>query len=140
MDKGTNRHKGRVLALQVLYACESRPGDDFINVYRDTVADSGLSERHIEYAYELTKRVIGSTEELDKSIEEHTQNWELSRVAIIEKNILRLAFAELKYFKEVPAKVVINEAVELAKEYVSPEAGRFVNGIVDGMYKKTRKK
>lgn len=139
METGNNRHKGRVLALQILYACESRPEDNFIDVYRDTIAESELSDRHIEYAFELSKRVIGNTTELDKNIEEHTRNWELKRVAIIEKNILRIAFTELLYFKEVPAKVVINEAIELAKEYVSPEAGKFVNGVIDGMYKKTRK-
>jgi N utilization substance protein B len=79
----------------------------------------------------LVEGVVANQEELDKLIRQHSEHWRLERMAAVDRNLLRLALYELLHVPEVPAKVVINEAVELAKKYGSEESGSFINGILD---------
>ena len=72
---------------------------------------------------------------LDTLITEKLDNWELTRVAVIDKVILRLALAEILYFEEIPPQVSINEAIELAKKYSTDRSGKFINGILDAIYR-----
>jgi N utilization substance protein B len=75
---------------------------------------------------------------IDKSIQERAANWEMKRMAAIDRNIIRLAVAEMTFFTDVPVKVVIDEAVELAKTFGSSDSGKFVNGVIDSIHKKSR--
>jgi N utilization substance protein B len=124
-----SRSRCRELALQVLYQAEylgHRQGE-VIRFYRH------FRERDQVPAY-LTKLVEGVAahqEELDALIRQHSEHWRLERMAAVDRNLLRLALYELLHQSEVPAKVVINEAVELAKRYGSEESGSFINGILD---------
>ena len=82
--------------------------------------------------------VMGSKEhlpEIDGLISQYATNWQLKRMAVIDKNILRMGVFELKYIPEIPPKVTINEAVELAKKFGDLESSRFVNGILDKIFK-----
>ena len=126
------RRKGRAYALQVLYALDlnddAAPGA--------AVADyAGLFELEVdppslEFAGQLVATVRERLAEIDDVIQSASRNWRLERMSRVDRNILRLAAAELRHFLDVPVKVAINEAVELAKEYCGAEAPGFVNGIL----------
>jgi N utilization substance protein B len=88
-----------------------------------------------DWAKRLFKAAIEHGEEIDQAIRSFAVNWDFARIGHVEKNILRLAIAELRFFLDTPAKVVINEALELARAYVSEESRAFINGILDRVYK-----
>lgn len=85
------------------------------------------------FALELVEGVRERREEIDALISTHSTNWKLSRMAAVDKNILRMAVFELMSCGEIPTKVTINEAVEIAKKFGSAESGAFVNGILDNI-------
>jgi N utilization substance protein B len=127
------RRQAREIVLQVLYAHE-------LNGYpvAEVVADrlSGQEEGELkEYVERLSSRVVAEQAELDRRIAERAANWDLSRIALIDKLILRIGLCELLWFPDVPGKVCINESIELAKKYSSSDAKRFVNGILDAVWK-----
>jgi len=132
------RHKARELALQTLYACEGdgmaewRSMLDRIGELRFVAPDSK------RYAAELVGKTVESLATIDEIITRHAANWEMKRMAALDRNVLRLATAELCYCSDVPFKVVIDEAVELAKTYGLDESGKFVNGILDSIHKERR--
>jgi transcription antitermination protein NusB len=123
------RRKSREYALQMLFQWEmgrqepARIEDGFWKIAR-----APKSTR--EFANQLFESAAARAEELDPIIASHTQNWRIERIAAIDRTILRLALAELRT-TSTPAKVVINEAVELAKKFSSEDASAFVNGILD---------
>jgi transcription antitermination protein NusB len=133
-----HRHNSRELALQTLYACEVGLTSEW-KVMLDQIAESGgFSEEIKKYARELVTNVYNSLEQIDKSIQERAANWEMKRMAVIDRNIIRLAVAEMTFSSDVPVKVVIDEAVELAKTFGSDDSGKFVNGVIDSIHKKTK--
>jgi N utilization substance protein B len=130
-----NRRKSRELALQALYAYEMRNDENPLMIL-DLVAESNFSSHEVkEYARSLMYWVSGDREQIDAVLQRHAQNWELGRMAAIDRNVMRIAVAELLNSSDVPAKVAIDEAVELAKLYGTDESGKFVNGIIDAVYK-----
>jgi len=131
-----NRHRSRELALQTLYACEIGNNEDW-RIMLDRISETGgFSDEIKKYANDLIRIVTGKLEYIDKTISEMAANWELKRMAAIDRNILRIAVAELRYMTDVPFKVVIDEAVELAKAYGTDGSGKFVNGIIDSIHKR----
>ena len=134
-----NRHRSRELALQTLYACEIGTTEDWQNTLEKIAEDSALSQEVKKYAKDLVCNTFDFLEQIDLLIQERAANWDLKRMAAIDRNILRLAVAELKNYPQVPAKVVIDEAVELAKTYGTDDSGKFVNGIIDSIHKKMKK-
>ncbi len=124
-----SRSRCREWALQVLYQAEylgHRQGET-VRFYRH-FQEHGQTPAYLE---KLVEGVAAHQEELDALIRQHSEHWRLERMAAVDRNILRLAIYELLHLPEVPAKVVINEAVELAKKYGSEESGSFINGILD---------
>jgi N utilization substance protein B len=89
------------------------------------------SRETIEYARLLFSKTLETSAELDEKIRSVVKNWEMDRISIVDKNILRFALCEILYFPDVPPKVSLNEAIEIAHKYSSLDAGRFVNGILD---------
>jgi N utilization substance protein B len=83
------------------------------------------------FADKLIHGVLEHRSTLDKSIQEHAQNWDLNRMAVVDRNILRLAIYEMLYRDDIPPIVSINEAVDVAKKYSTQDSGKFVNGILD---------
>ncbi len=133
----SKRRKAREIALQVLYGIAIAPGDWEVSL-AETVARRRSSAEAEEYARDIVQRVVEHAEELDDRISERLENWELKRVAHIDRIILRIALVELIYFPETPTKVIINEAIEIAHIYSSKDAGRFVNGLLDRLAAEVR--
>ena len=131
------RRKARELALQRLYAHEV--SNNPVGRVLDEISESYQGDPDIEaFAKALLKRTIENKAELDKDIEAMLQNWDFTRIALVDRLILRLAACELIHFGEIPPKVTINEAIELAKLYSTAKSGRFVNGILDSLFKKLK--
>lgn len=93
--------------------------------------DEGIEEGVKKFAAELAIGVTENFSAIDAKISQHAANWQLKRMAVVDRNILRIGCFELMFREDIPFKVSINEAVELAKKYSSLEAGKFVNGILD---------
>ena len=114
----TNRRKARELALQVLYACESGNDEAFEQALGTSGPETSLDASITGYAKNLVKKVLDTRENIDAMLSKHTANWDLKRMTVIDRNILRMAVGELLFFKETPYKVVIDEAVEIAKIFI----------------------
>jgi transcription antitermination protein NusB len=128
------RRKAREIVLQVLYALELT-GYEPDEVLQDRLARGEYDEEVRLFVTRLVKRTDAERSTLDQLIEQRAVNWDLPRIALIDKIILRMGLCELLYFIDIPAKVGINESIELTKKYSSADAKRFVNGILDAVYK-----
>ena len=129
------RRKARGLVLECLYAWEV--GQEPVEkVLEDVLSRSPADEETREFAARLFRAACEHGPALDDAIGRAAENWDLKRMAVLDRNLLRLATAELLYFKEeVPPKVAINEAIEIAKRFGSDDSPRFVNGILDRILK-----
>ena len=129
------RTKARECALKILYAIEiarERP-EDAISIFWD---NSDPTEADvIDYANELVRGVAKHSEKIDELITKYATNWQLERMAVIDKNIMRFATYELLYSDQIPPKVAINEAIDIAKKYGDKDSGKFVNGVLDKISK-----
>ncbi|MCU0638347.1 MAG: transcription antitermination factor NusB [Candidatus Krumholzibacteria bacterium] len=134
----SRRRKAREIALQALYAAEIS-GSEWQDVLDDMLKRRNPSDEAAEYARRLVSSVNESRDELDRMIVECLENWKFERVSVIDRNILRIALAELIHFPEVPGGVIINEAIEIAHRFSSNKAGKFVNGILDRLAGEVRK-
>ena len=128
------RRKARELALQVLYqidltGLEAAPALELFCEHFE------VSKKSMPYTRLLVQGVIDNRQELDSLIGSHAENWRPERMSVIDRNILRLALYELRYQNDVPPKVVINEAIEVAKRFGNEESGPFINGILDAIRK-----
>ncbi len=99
-------------------------------------AEQTRDQEIISYANLLSAGVSQHMEAIDQKISDYATNWQIRRMAIIDRNIMRIGLYELKYTTDIPPKVAINEAVELAKKYGDLESSKFVNGILDKIHKK----
>jgi len=124
------RSRARELVLQALYAMELT-ADHKGPTARELIADEHLEVSALEYGRALFDRVCARKEWADSNIAELAANWELQRIALVDRLILRMAMTELTEMADVPVKVVLNEAIELAKQYSTADSSAFVNGILD---------
>ncbi len=129
------RHKARSLALQHLYAYEIS-GNRIEKIIDEIIEDAGKETEISSFAVSLVKKAVENGTEIDTQVEKIVENWDFKRVALVDRLIIRLALSELIYFEEIPPKVTINEAIELAKTFSTEQSGRFVNGVLDSLYKK----
>jgi len=123
------RRKARAVVLQVLYEFDSA-GHDVETVLTHLLAESGLAGEDAAFARGLVGGVIQNKEEIDKHISKFAPAWPLEQIPVVDRNILRLAIFEILLDNNVPVKVAINEAVELAKKFGSDSSSRFVNGVL----------
>ena len=136
------RSKARSWALQVLYAWESRGFDTPArNILHDFEQERQISDDSREYMRELVESVAEHRGEIDGQLDQSLTNWRLERLSMIDRNILRLAAAEMLYGKtdDVPPAVAIQEAIVLAEKYGTQESPRFVNGVLDALRKSVEK-
>jgi transcription antitermination protein NusB len=126
------RTRARCVALQALYEIDIT-GHPPIGVIQNRIDDNTLDEKMAEFVREIVLGVWPVVFELDQFIAEHAPEWPLDQVAIIDRNILRLALWELAVSDNIPVKVAINEAVELAKTFGSDSSPRFVNGVLGSL-------
>jgi N utilization substance protein B len=124
-----SRHQSRERALQILFQYDIHGKrdvwlDEFWHQYKAT-------EDVKAFAVRLVNGVLEHKKDLDTLIGKYATNWKVSRMQIVDRNILRLGAYELLWLEDVPAKVTVNEAIELAKDFGDEEAAKFVNGILD---------
>ncbi len=129
------RSRAREAALKVLYQLDITrdPPEQGLKIFfrhHHVTADSK------PFISALVEGTAGRMSEIDAFLSKHAANWSLGRMAIVDRNILRLGVFELLFSEETPPKVVINEAVEMAKRFGSPDSGKFVNGVLDSIHKK----
>lgn len=129
------RTLSRELALKFLYQADitSERNSDQLDFFWQNQEETDTSVR--EFAEVLIKGTLTNRDALDKKIDGFADNWELNRMAVVDRNILRLAAFELLFLEDIPPKVTINEAVEIAKRYGDINSGRFINGILDKINK-----
>jgi len=129
-----NRRKARELALQFLYQIEvtREDLDGALPVFWvEHPVDAGVKQ----YASELIRGALGKLDDIDPLLGKYAHNWVLSRMAAVDRNILRIAVYEMLFSKQAPPIVAINEAVDIVKKYSTPESGAFVNGVLDRIRK-----
>ena len=132
------RRRAREAALQMLYQWEigrATPGDVILTYWPAQEDAPDLADTHREFANALVRGTAARVEEIDRLLASHAQNWRVERMAVLDRLVLRLATYELLAEAGTPAKVVINEALELARAYSGEEAVAFVNGVLDGVRK-----
>ncbi|MDP3015937.1 MAG: transcription antitermination factor NusB [Deltaproteobacteria bacterium] len=124
------RRRSREFALQVLYQLEiTKQGA--LQAMVQLRENFSLGEGEDEFTKRIVLGVTEHRQEIDRLIEERSENWRLDRMTIIDRNILRIAIFELLYCGDIPPKVTLNEAIDLGKRYGSEESGSFINGILD---------
>jgi N utilization substance protein B len=123
------RREARMRALQALFEIDS-VGHSVETVLAHRVEDEPMAPEGAAFTRALTHGVTAHRLELDKLIEKYAPEWPVDQLAIVDRNVLRLAFYELLFVEDVPTKVAINEAVELAKMFGSDSAPRFINGVL----------
>lgn len=134
-----NRTKAREYALQILYAVDITKDDprDCVRYFWESNEESSGEVK--KFASGLVLGVSDNKKEIDEMITKYATNWQLDRMAVIDRNVLRFAAYELLYAKDIPPKVSINEAIDIAKKFGGPDSGKFVNGILDKINKTERK-
>jgi N utilization substance protein B len=135
------RRRAREIALQVLFSLDLNPGmsapQALAHFFRDFVHEVRPDEEVGEnpeitlYAEQLVRGTVEHLAEIDQIVQRASKNWRLERMARVDRNVLRLATFELRFEADVPAKVVINEAIEVARRFGAAESPAFVNGLLD---------
>lgn len=128
------RRKARECALQMLFAADvSKKSDNFLTQsYWAELGEPTLDENTRNFADKLTLGTLNEIETIDERIRTRAEHWRIERMAIVDRNILRLAVYEF-LFEDTPATVVINEALEIARRFSTFEATQFINGILDAI-------
>jgi transcription antitermination factor NusB len=131
------RTKARELVLQLLYQADIRHEDpkELLEAFISERVTDEEDPEVLVFVREVVPVIQDHIAEIDRIIAESATNWQLERMATIDRNILRLSAGELLYRRDIPPKVAINEAVDLAKKYGDTESGKFVNGILDKISK-----
>jgi N utilization substance protein B len=133
------RSKSREVALHILYQIEiSKRG--YKESFQDYLVYEPQKQEVIDFSLSLIEGVLKNITFIDGIICKYVRNWEISRMAVIDRNILRIACFELLFVAEIPPKVSINEGIELAKRFGDIDSPRFINGILDKIYKMETKK
>lgn len=134
-----NRHLSRSIVLQTLFEWDFRniSAGDAMDALERNAREFAPSAGDLPFMQELQKGVIARKSDLDLVIEKAAPEWPIARIALVDRNVLRLGLYELLFSdrEKVPAKVAINEAIELAKSFGGDNSGRFVNGVLGAVYK-----
>lgn len=132
----SNRHLARAIALQSLYEWDFHAGKpdagEILTRNLDEFAPN-LDEK--EFAQKLVKGVTDNQDEIDATITKFAPDWPLPKITTVDRNVLRIGTYELRYDQEIPSKVAINEAIELAKTFGGESSGKFVNGVLGAVFR-----
>lgn len=137
LNKKSKRRIVREKVLQILYAYELN--DVSLQPLSLEILSEVTDETDKAFAKHLTKAVLANVEELDNRIIQRVTNWEMNRIALIDKILLRIGICELLHFPDIPPKVSINESIEIAKEYSTAGSAKFINGILDAVLDEEKK-
>lgn len=136
----TNKSKRRIVrekVLQVLYAYEMNK--DSLDPLALEILSEITDKADKEFASELISKVISHVIELDDQIVGRVTNWEMNRIALIDKILIRMGICEILFFPDIPPKVSINESIEIAKDFSTAGSGKFINGILDAILAEEKK-
>ena len=133
------RRKARELTLKALYAHDIA-GTDPEQIVKEIIAPSLIKPGAKEFSRLLLLKTVQSIKEIDELIKGHAKSWDFSRIATIEKNILRMGICEFLFFDDIPSTISIDEAIELAKKYAEKDSKNFVNAVLDSVLKGMQKK
>jgi transcription antitermination protein NusB len=130
------RRQSRELAMQVLFYMDmvQKEPDEMVDLFCKNFKPS---KQVLPFLITLVKGVVDRKNDIDGIIEKFSSNWKVSRMAGVDRNVLRIAVFELLFMEEIPAKVTINEAIDIGKKYGTEESGAFINGILDSIRKLT---
>jgi len=139
-----SRHLSRSIAMQSLYEWDfygKKPGD-LEKITERNIEEFGPGLEDKDFVWQLVKGVVSHISDIDKIISKAAPEWPIDQITIIDRNVLRLGLYELLYEdkEEVPPKVAINEAIELAKSFGGEGSGKFINGVLGTVYKEIEKK
>lgn len=125
------RREAREAVLQALYANEIGKGQ-WSDIIQSVIKSSLSNDSEIfKFAERLFLKIVNNQDEIDKVIQHHLNNWRLERLNNIDRQLLRIAIAEFLFYEQIPTKVSINEAIEIAKKFSTKKSGNFINGILD---------
>ena len=137
----SNRHLARTIAMQTLFLWDFKGGDvDVEKVLRENFNNFAPEFDDNGFALNLVKGVMSNLEEIDRQIIKYATDWPLSQITTVDRNVLRIGVFELLLDKDIPEKVAINEAIEIAKNFGGEASGRFVNGVLGAIYNDLFKK
>lgn len=136
-----SRRLARETALQVLFQLDMA-GDkpDIATEVRQWAKEFAVPETSIPFAQGLVEGTLSHMEEIDTKLAQLSEGWALTRMANVDRSLLRLACYEILYREDIPGRVTINEALEIAKRYANEESGKFINGILDKVVESANKK
>lgn len=139
-----SRHLSRSIVVQSLYEWDfyGRMGYSLKTIVERNIGDFGPGLEDLEFVYQLADGVLKHIKDIDKIIEKAAPEWPISKIPLIDRNVLRIGLYELLYAnkEEVPPKVAINEAIELAKNFSGRTSGKFVNGVLGTVFKQLESK
>jgi len=130
-EKKTIRRILREKSLQVLYAYEMN--GEGLQYLIDGILSDIPGKKDREFTEKIVNAVIANRKDLDNRIAERVNNWEMDRIALIDRLLLRIGIAEIFFFPDIPPKVSINEVIEIAKDFSTSNSGKFINGILDAI-------
>lgn len=133
-----NRKKSREKAMEILFGMylSKDSKEDAIETYKENYEDS-LDGVDFDYIDKTIEGVLKNENEIEKSIEKNLKNWKLDRISKVNLTILKIAVYEMKFAEDVPEKVAINEALDLAKKYSDEKSIPFINGVLDNIFKES---
>ena len=137
-EKSSPRRLAREIVLQALYAsdCDATAPEA---AFAEIAKEHTLSEKNLKFARTLFDLCLRHRDWADQQIARLSQHWDIRRIAAIDRTILRMAIVELEHVPDIPMKVVMNEAIELARQFSTSNSSAFVNGILDAYMKGTEK-
>jgi len=127
------RRRSRELAMQALFEMDMSHDDSMARLapFQDSFKPG---KKALPFFTLLVKGVIENKTEIDSLIDRHSSNWKLSRISCVDRNIIRVAVYEILFCQDIPAKVSINEAIDIGKKFGTEESGAFINGILDSVH------
>jgi transcription antitermination protein NusB len=133
----SNRHLCRALALQALYEWDFHRSEskDATEILKRDIEEFAPDLEEKEFAEKIVSGVMDHHEEIDGMITKFAPDWPLAKITTVDRNVLRIGTFELTYTHEIPSKVAINEAIELAKTFGGESSGKFVNGVLGAVYR-----
>lgn len=133
-----SRHLSRSIAMQTLYQWDfnGKPKDELDKFLTYNINEFSTPEKEEGFAKEIIDQVIKNIDKIDKYITKYAPEWPLEQITVVDRNILRIGIYELLLTEDIPPKVAINEAIELAKSFGGHSSGKFVNGVLGSIYEK----
>ncbi len=133
----SNRHLGRTLAMQTLYEWDfnNKKLTDLTAVAEANIEKFAPGFDDKDFTFSIIKGVLKHQAEINALITKYAPEWPLEQITVVDRNILRIGVYELKFVEDIPPKVAINEAIELAKTFGGESSGKFVNGVLGAIYK-----